>query len=88
MTQDTGIMTTKNGWNTTMTKKKLIALADCIKEANQIAKERYNETLYFNNYQQVHLANWCKTQNPKFLRGQWLGYINDECGPNGGKKTK
>jgi hypothetical protein len=32
------------------------------------------------------LADFCKSQNPSFDREKWLGYINGDNGPNGGKR--
>lgn len=30
------------------------------------------------------LAAFCARQNPRFNRERWTGYINGQCGPNGG----
>jgi hypothetical protein len=32
------------------------------------------------------LADFCRTQNPRFDRERWLDYIAGKCGPNGGKR--
>lgn len=34
------------------------------------------------------LADFCRSQNGRFDRERWLGYINGECGPNGGTVRK
>jgi hypothetical protein len=34
------------------------------------------------------LADFCASQNSRFDRERWLGYIAGECGPNGGKVKK
>lgn len=65
-----------------MTKKHFIALADMIKE--------YQENPDFNGHwfsgmQLDLLADFCKAVNPRFNRERWVGYINGECGKNGGK---
>ena len=31
------------------------------------------------------LASFCKSQNSNFNRERWIGYINNENGPSGGK---
>lgn len=31
------------------------------------------------------LADFCKSQNPRFDRERWLDYIAGKCGPSGGK---
>jgi hypothetical protein len=64
-----------------MTKKDFIKLADYVKEFS-----RQGES--FTPRQIVCLANFCKEQNPKFDRERWLGYIDGECGPSGGKVKK
>jgi hypothetical protein len=58
-----------------MSKKHLIKLADAIK-AN---REQFTEGAI------IALANYCQSENPRFMRGRWLSYIADECGPCGGK---
>lgn len=58
-----------------MSKKHFIALADAIK--------KYDET-NFTKLQLEMLADFCKSQNPRFNRERWLGYIASYNGPNGG----
>jgi hypothetical protein len=67
-----------------MTKKHFIALADTIKE--QIAYE-LNRGLVSTKDSGIidSLANFCASQNPRFDRERWLGYIAGVCGKNGGK---
>jgi len=60
-----------------MTKKDFIKLADYIKEFSRQGEP-------FTGRQIVMLANFCRECNPNFNRGIWLGYIDGECGPNGG----
>lgn len=31
------------------------------------------------------VADFCASQNPRFMRGRWLAYMRGECGPNGGE---
>lgn len=61
-----------------MSKKDFIALADHIRE---------DPSLQLLNQEQLEaLADFCHSQNPRFLRQRWLGYIAGECGPNGGER--
>lgn len=57
-----------------MSKKHFIALADCIR-CSQVR---------FSPQQLDVLAVWCASQNPRFNKARWLGYILGECGPGGG----
>jgi hypothetical protein len=68
-----------------MSKKHFIALANTIKEVRAD-----DGATPFTDYQIEMLANFCKAQNPHFCRERFIGYINGECGPNGGavKKAK
>jgi hypothetical protein len=34
------------------------------------------------------LIDFCKSQNSQFDKNRWLGYLNGECGPNGGKPNE
>jgi len=58
-----------------MSKKDFIALADYIKNR----KSRFSDEVI------TELACFCILQNHRFLAQRWVGYINGECGPNGGK---
>ena len=62
-----------------MTKKTFIALAKAIQEHNRM------DTVPFNDSHLDTLADFLETQNPRFNRERWLGYIAGTNGPNGGK---
>lgn len=64
-----------------MTKKHFIALADAIKEHNNMI-----HTNHFTEDQLNTLAEFCRQQNVFFDRDRWMGYIAGTNGPNGGKK--
>ena len=64
-----------------MTKKHFIALADHLQRAGI---NRYNATFDRDGVLNV-LANFCQSQNPRFNRSRWLGYIKGDNGPNGGR---
>lgn len=66
----------------TMTKKNFIALADHIKQYNQLAIKGESK---FTHLQINRLAEFCEEQNPRFDRERWLAYIAGECGQNGGR---
>ncbi len=58
-----------------MTKKHFIALADALRRHwNGMTPEAQEAIIYF-----------CKRENPRFLQGRWLEYINGVAGPNGGR---
>jgi hypothetical protein len=76
-----------------MTKKHFIALADAIREhdnqAQRIARESQmsqfpQEADAFSKDQLDALADFCQSQNPRFNRDRWLGYIAGTNGKNGG----
>jgi hypothetical protein len=81
-----------------MTKRHFIALADVVRlEVNaRIETEVGNYNLgrvalddLAHNIQvgiSDALADFCKSQNPRFDRERWLNYIAGKCGPNGGAK--
>ena len=69
-----------------MSKKDFIALADAIREHN--AAQRRFATFtpsMFNSEHLLVLAEFCASQNPRFMRDRWLDYIAGKCGKNGGK---
>jgi hypothetical protein len=66
-----------------MTKKHFVALADSIREHNQLAK--FNGETAFTSDQLAVLARFCASENPRFKRERWLDYIAGFCGPNGGR---
>jgi hypothetical protein len=65
-----------------MTKKQFVAMADSIREHNQLAK--FNGENAFTVDQLAALARFCASENPRFKRERWLDYIAGRCGPNGG----
>jgi recombination DNA repair RAD52 pathway protein len=58
-----------------MSKKHFIELANRIKQ---------NRGWFTDDAIDV-LADFCQSQNGNFKRDRWLAFINNECGPNGGK---
>lgn len=67
-----------------MTKQHFIALADTLRD-NRPDTSDAAKTEEYNRVTGI-LADFCQSQNPRFNRGRWLGYLNGECGPNGGSK--
>lgn len=67
-----------------MTKKHFVALADMIRQVNS----HWPESNHFNPGQISELADFCKSQNPRFNCERWISYINGECGPGGGEVRK
>jgi len=55
-----------------MSKKDFIKLADYVRGEG------------FTDAQLEVLASFCKSQNSRFMRDRWLGYIRGENGPSGG----
>ena len=68
-----------------MDRKHFIALADMIREFN--TSYNVQRGYPFDQQQLEALANFCKSQNPKFKRERWLACIAGHCGPNGGKNS-
>ena len=64
-----------------MTKKHFIALADHIRKCNGNIHASY----HLNPGQINDLADFCQSQNPRFNRERWIGYIAGTNGKNGGK---
>ena len=62
-----------------MSKKHFIALADTIREANQL-----NPQHAFTPEQIQALAEFCRSQNYDFKEDRWMDYIAGRCGKNGG----
>jgi hypothetical protein len=73
-----------------MTKKHFIALADAIREHNDVRNYRGlgSERDFFQRPHIEALADFCKSQNGRSNRERWLSYIAGECGPNGGSIKK
>lgn len=65
-----------------MTKRHFIALADWIRDHNEMA---HGHTLPFEQDHIQALALFLGTQNPRFNRQRWLDYVAGTHGPNGGK---
>lgn len=61
-----------------MTKKHFIGLADAIRQHNAYGEDKFTD---------AHLralAEFCRSQNTRFMGGRWLDYIAGKCGKNGG----
>jgi hypothetical protein len=67
-----------------MSKKDFIALADAIRQHNEVSVKDPK----FTDAHLVTLAYFCREQNPAFKCGRWLAYIAGECGPSGGQIKK
>ena len=67
-----------------MTKKHFIELADTMREALDHRLLKYLG-LDQKDFLLSSLADFCQSQNPRFDRDRWLGYIAGTCGPGGGK---
>ena len=70
-----------------MTKKHFIALADKIREHNELQEGTAN-AIKFGPFHINTLANFLQSTNPNFNRERWLSYVAGKCGPNGGKSGK
>jgi len=76
-----------------MTKKHFISLADLIRKGFELnAREVLGDDNGARGLDHDaipipirELAWWAKTQNDRFNRERWYGYIYGTCGPNGGK---
>jgi hypothetical protein len=69
-----------------MSKKTFIALADAIREHNQMVAEGTLQAAPFDAEQLKTLAGFCYRENHKFLKERWFDYIAGVCGPNGGAR--
>ena len=68
-----------------MSKKDFIALADYIREHNEIeVKAMGVDAKLFTKDHLETLGNFCQSRNSAFLRSRWAEYIAGKCGPNGG----
>lgn len=70
-----------------MSKKDFIALADAIRNYNELSFPAGTNTvspLQFGHTQLLVLADFCKQSNNRFMRDRWLDYIAGKCGKNGG----
>ena len=70
-----------------MSKKDFIVLADVSREANSAKRALWNDDR-FDCVAVQYLSDFCATQNPRFDRQRWLGYIAGEYGPNGRRVKK
>lgn len=68
-----------------MTKRHFIALANQIRDYNNLEHPYHHQGKPFTETQITVLADFCGSQNPRFDRQRWLDYIAGLCGPNGGK---
>lgn len=64
-----------------MGKKDFIALADYIRNCAAYCEP-------FTERQVEHLADFCHSRNPSFMRDRWVGFIKGQCGPSGGQRPK
>lgn len=67
-----------------MSKKDFIALADVIRNLPVTAGEDGGEVVDMDILEDT-LADFCRSQNPRFMRERWLDYIAGRCGKNDGK---
>ena len=67
-----------------MTKQNFISLAEAVRTHNVIAKHG-NASSFTEDHLET-LVSFCKQQNPAFMASRWLGYVNGENGPNGGRR--
>jgi len=65
-----------------MSKRDFIKLADLIRDFGVVEQE---SPLPLTQTQVAMLADFCASQNPRFDRARWLGYIAGTCGPSGGR---
>lgn len=72
-----------------MSKKHFIELADMMRDIKRVlADPNQGNTISPNvvaTFIEDKLADFCRSQNPRFNRERWIDYINGECGPNGGR---
>lgn len=66
-----------------MSKKDFIALADTLKAFLKTNAGREMDDISTGVLIQ-HMADFCQSQNPRFMRERWLGYVAGTCGQNGG----
>lgn len=69
-----------------MTKQNFIALADTMRDTKPSA-DCTGQAIQW-EITVGALADFCQSQNPRFDRARWLGYIAGTNGPNGGTKVK
>jgi hypothetical protein len=70
-----------------MSKQNFIALADQIREHNRIEQNAMGVSAQLFTKEHLDtLADFCRSQNPQFMRDRWLGYIAGTNGKNGGAR--
>jgi hypothetical protein len=81
-----------------MSKQDFVKLADVLKRTRPIVDDEYNspqvdrlpgkikDRTRLEQWEMLRdqLADFCQSQNPRFMRDRWLAYIAGECGKNGG----
>ena len=68
-----------------MTKKEFIKLAEYIRDHNRIEQNAMGVSAkLFTKEHLDTLADFCRSQNPQFMRERWFGYIAGTNGKNGG----
>ncbi len=68
-----------------MSKKDFIALADEMRRLRDSINYNCDTDMIDVNTVINRMADFCKSQNPAFMRDRWLDYIAGKCGKNGGK---
>lgn len=68
-----------------MSKKHFIALADAMRPV--LNADGVNELTGVTSKANVidALIRFCHEQNPNFMEGRWMDYLNGDCGPSGGQ---
>lgn len=66
-----------------MTTKDFVSLADMIRQANKITTMTDGSPVFCEDAIAL-LAQFCKSNNPRFNRERWFAYIAGTCGPKGG----
>lgn len=68
-----------------MSKKDFIALADALRAEKPGANWDANKHVQWECDVKA-VADVLARDNPRFMRGRWMEYVNGLCGPNGGPK--
>ena len=72
-----------------MSKKHFIALADALRASKPpVTGVPVADFALLSQWQEDcrRIAGVCKSENYNFKQERWFGYINGECGPNGGAR--
>lgn len=90
MTSETQNKTQNTKGQMDMSKKHFIALADAVRRMMPVEGEHLDECYApcYSTWENMRdaLADFCQSQNSRFDRARWLGYIAGENGPNGGQR--